>query len=88
MSAIIHHCGYVRYHTPLWVCPLSHTTMGRVQPILFLSHSSEVHEEFHPPPIPIDYTSTTMKDFGKGSDNNENIYSKLSMFNGRLLHRQ
>ena len=29
--------------------------------------SSQVHEEFHPPPPPIDYTSTTKKDFSKGT---------------------
>lgn len=28
--------------------------------------SSQVHEEFHPPPTPPEYVSTTKKDFGKG----------------------
>jgi hypothetical protein len=28
--------------------------------------SSEVHEEFHPPPPPMDYSSTTKADYGKG----------------------
>ena len=28
--------------------------------------SSEVHEEFHPPPPPMDYSSTTKTDYGKG----------------------
>ena len=31
--------------------------------------SSEVHEEFHPPPPPMDYSSTTKTDYGKGISN-------------------
>lgn len=30
------------------------------------NHSAEVHEEFHPPPSPPDYTSTMKKDFHRG----------------------
>ena len=29
--------------------------------------SNEVHEEFNPPPPPMDYNSTTKKDFGRGA---------------------
>ena len=50
---------YVSYHTAL-------CNVDRVQHISSPSCSSEVHEEFHPPPPSMDYTSTTMKDFGKG----------------------
>lgn len=29
--------------------------------------SKEVHEEFNPPPPPMDYNSTTKADYGKGN---------------------
>lgn len=33
---------------------------------LFEIISNEVHEEFNPPPPPMDYDSITKKDYGKG----------------------
>ena len=50
--------------------PTNVRVVGKKQELLkkqlFEVVSSEVHEEFNPPPPPMDYNSTTQADFGKG----------------------
>ena len=64
--------------------PTSVRVVGQRQQLLkqqlFQVISSEVHDEFNPPPPTVDYSSTTKSDYGKGACYTDSTHTSIMVF--------